>query len=302
MIIEAYNFLFMEGDPGDKMYIIRKGKVRIMKREGSHMNTLAELGPGSILGEMALLDKQPRSATAKTLETTEVVEINQTMLENTYQNLPTWLTSIIRMVVQRLRETTARKYLDDISNAVPGILFLVQSSVAQGHESIPFNDVCDRIRALYGQASGDTRKIVEAFQKLGLWELTKLENNPELIKVLRPNLLNLCYAYLLDRASPRPNNLYDISDLECSHLEAWCKQAQAEAKIVNSLSLVPYSKLPDDNLVWQNLSLARHVELLPHLAEGQTLTKEHQIAAELTTIEDLVTLHQCIPSLTHFKP
>ena len=57
--------LFFRGDPGDAMYLIETGHVRIsVKDADGHDATLAELRDGEFFGEMAILDEQPRSADA----------------------------------------------------------------------------------------------------------------------------------------------------------------------------------------------------------------------------------------------
>ena len=59
MKIPAGQTIFKEGDKGDVMLILTEGEVEI--REGSVL--LENAGPGSIFGEMALIDDEPRSAT-----------------------------------------------------------------------------------------------------------------------------------------------------------------------------------------------------------------------------------------------
>ena len=62
-ILKARETLFREGDLGDEMYLIKSGKVRIVKEmDNGEEKTLAFLGEGSFFGEMAVLDKRPRSA------------------------------------------------------------------------------------------------------------------------------------------------------------------------------------------------------------------------------------------------
>ena len=67
-----------EGDKGDEMYIVRSGKVRIFQGRGPEAVTLAVLGPGEYLGEMALLGDYTRSATATAECDTEVTVIDST--------------------------------------------------------------------------------------------------------------------------------------------------------------------------------------------------------------------------------
>lgn len=65
-------FLFHEGDPGDAAYIIRKGKIRIVKETAGNA-ILSIVTSGSLIGEMALLQSQPRSAGAVAAENTELL-------------------------------------------------------------------------------------------------------------------------------------------------------------------------------------------------------------------------------------
>jgi CRP/FNR family transcriptional regulator, cyclic AMP receptor protein len=61
---EPGEVLFREGEPGDRMFVIQSGSVRITKSVKGEEKTLAMLGPGDFLGEMAILNSKPRTATA----------------------------------------------------------------------------------------------------------------------------------------------------------------------------------------------------------------------------------------------
>ena len=56
--------IFREGDAGETMFIIQEGEVRIHKRVRDKETTLAVLKDGDFFGEMAIIDKEPRSASA----------------------------------------------------------------------------------------------------------------------------------------------------------------------------------------------------------------------------------------------
>jgi CRP-like cAMP-binding protein len=60
--------LFSEGDTGDVMFVIQSGAVRISRRVGTEDKLIAVLGPGEFVGEMAILNSRPRSATATMVE------------------------------------------------------------------------------------------------------------------------------------------------------------------------------------------------------------------------------------------
>lgn len=102
--------IFEHGDPGDKLYILLEGKVRISREvPGMGEEALAVLGPGAVFGEMALLDSAPRSADARVHERCRLLTVSKDAFEDllflhkdlAYEVL--W--SVVRMLTQRLRET-----------------------------------------------------------------------------------------------------------------------------------------------------------------------------------------------------
>jgi CRP/FNR family transcriptional regulator, cyclic AMP receptor protein len=64
----AGDVLFREGETGEEMYVIQSGLVQLLKRVGPDERALATLGRGEFLGEMAILNGKPRTATAVVLE------------------------------------------------------------------------------------------------------------------------------------------------------------------------------------------------------------------------------------------
>ncbi len=64
---EAGERLFDEGDPADGMYVIERGEALVITEKGGDRVTLAELGNGAVIGELALIDGAPRSASVETI-------------------------------------------------------------------------------------------------------------------------------------------------------------------------------------------------------------------------------------------
>jgi|GEM_PF-537300 len=116
------SLMFIEGEMGTEMFIIRRGKVRVLKQEGDKAIELAVLGPGSVLGELSLLDHQPRGATAQVIEDCTATVIDETTLNATLAVVPSWLSNIINVVVKRLRDTMARTTKDIIEKSVGGVI------------------------------------------------------------------------------------------------------------------------------------------------------------------------------------
>ncbi len=95
--------LFREGEMGDALYVIVKGKVAI-ESGGEH---LADLGPGEAFGEMAVLDEVPRSATANAADETEVLRIGSEEFYEILHEQVEIAEGVIRMLTRRLREADA---------------------------------------------------------------------------------------------------------------------------------------------------------------------------------------------------
>ena len=99
MHLPAKTPLFKEGDHGDSLFIILDGKIRIHKRD----KTIAQLGKGDCLGEMALLDQEPRSADATTEEDAILLQITQEGFYELMSSNLEILQGIVRLLTSRLR-------------------------------------------------------------------------------------------------------------------------------------------------------------------------------------------------------
>lgn len=101
--------IFREGDAGDSMFIIMDGKVRIHKSEEGNgkEKEIAVLVKGEFAGEMALLDQQPRSASATALEETLLLEIHAEDFYDLMASHMEIMQGIVRVLTRRLREAIA---------------------------------------------------------------------------------------------------------------------------------------------------------------------------------------------------
>ena len=95
--------IFEEGDAGDAMFIIVDGAVRIHKGE----KEIAFLSKGKFIGEMALLDQEPRSASITTTEETTLLEINGEDFYDLMASRMEIMQGIVKVLTQRLREAIA---------------------------------------------------------------------------------------------------------------------------------------------------------------------------------------------------
>lgn len=97
--LAAGETVFREGDPGDVMYVLTAGEVAI-SRDG---RTLERLAPGSIFGEMALIDDGPRSAAAEALSEVELVPIDREWFSFLIRKNPAFALHVMARMADRLR-------------------------------------------------------------------------------------------------------------------------------------------------------------------------------------------------------
>lgn len=102
----AGEVIFHRGDPGEVMYVIRAGKVKIAltSPDGQEVS-LALLGPGEYFGELALLDGQPRSADAEALEAAETYWLRRSDFISAVMHHPAIAIQVMTVLARRLRTT-----------------------------------------------------------------------------------------------------------------------------------------------------------------------------------------------------
>jgi CRP/FNR family transcriptional regulator, cyclic AMP receptor protein len=94
-----------EGEAGDSLFMIQSGKVKVfIGDEDGREIILKILGPGSFFGEMSMIDKQPRSASVTTLETSTFLVLQHSAFEKCVEQAPRIAQMVMRVLAQRVRE------------------------------------------------------------------------------------------------------------------------------------------------------------------------------------------------------
>lgn len=97
--VAAAQNIFVEGDQGDCMYIVKEGVVDLMYKG----KFLATVEKGGIFGEMALIDFLPRSATAVARTDCVLVPVDEKHFSRLVQETPAFALQVMRVLVQRVR-------------------------------------------------------------------------------------------------------------------------------------------------------------------------------------------------------
>jgi CRP/FNR family cyclic AMP-dependent transcriptional regulator len=101
---DAEAVIFHEGEEGAEMYVITQGRVEIRKATGpSAAKTLTTLQTGDLFGEMALIDRKPRSATAVAVEPTKLLVLNDKLFDRMLVSNPDFARRMIGILSDRIR-------------------------------------------------------------------------------------------------------------------------------------------------------------------------------------------------------
>jgi len=112
--------IFSEGEPGDRLYIVVSGKVKIGRRSADgRENLLAVFGPSDMFGELSIFDPGPRTSTATTVTEVRAVTMDRAALHDWIGKRPEIADQLLRVIARRLRRTN-NMLADLIFTDVPG--------------------------------------------------------------------------------------------------------------------------------------------------------------------------------------
>ena len=126
--LPAGTLLFQAGQPGEAMYVVKRGEIELyIKDNAGQKIALATVGAGQVFGEMALLDHGPRTATARALEDSELLELDRESLLLLFKTTPTAALSLLaavshmtRKADELLRQRVSRNANEEVAEHTSG--------------------------------------------------------------------------------------------------------------------------------------------------------------------------------------
>ncbi len=313
-IYKRGSLMFIEGELSAEMFIIRSGKIRILKQEGDKTVELAVLGPGSVLGELSLLDHQPRSATAQVIEDLKVTVIDEKMFDHTMKTIPNWLANIIQVVVTRLRDTMKRTGDSIVQKSIAGvvkILLLLYKSDSVEHEGekrIPMTRAKEAVSSIIGIGDIETENVFMHLILKEMMYIRKDEAGKEYIILVDDSVLHLYMNFLraVQRGIAMPGeNLTDQAvELAQIIIDAGEKNGKTVKARVKKIGLTQVE------VELQRQGKGQYIDLdaLDSLVEAKVVFKEqdavktsHQTHKRIVlvynekTLNRIVTLHVWLP-------
>ncbi len=105
---EAGTVLFREGEEGNRMYVIKSGKVRLSKKIHDDEVVIEDLGAGEFCGELAMLGNAKRPATAVVIEDASVIQVQTEQFEGMIRGNTDIALRMLKKLTQRLTEAQYR--------------------------------------------------------------------------------------------------------------------------------------------------------------------------------------------------
>lgn len=132
---EPGQIIFCEYEPGDKFYLIQKGRVQISRVIGEIEKTIDILQPGEIFGEMAILEEAPRSANAIALDAVKALEFNRANFSMLMEGNPAIALKLLKLFTKRIYDQRRRFMiltLDDVQAKVADVFLMLNEAAPQG--------------------------------------------------------------------------------------------------------------------------------------------------------------------------
>jgi len=187
--IPANTVIFHEGDHGEDMYIIQSGKVKISKRIRGVEKTLATLEKGEFLGEMAILNDKPRSATAETLEECEMLVIDRKTFDALIRGNAEIAVRFIKRLADRLREANEQMEALMIKDNTSRLVSILAKMVREQKKTGEFGMSIEDLAGLAGIEVSHARTILEKLASVRIIEVSSdkvlIKNQEQVDKLIR---------------------------------------------------------------------------------------------------------------------
>jgi CRP/FNR family cyclic AMP-dependent transcriptional regulator len=196
--IEAGRIIFEEGETGDTMYIIQKGRVKITKKVDDVDKILMVLGKGDFFGEMALIRQTPRTATATAIDNCEFLTFNRTGFISMISKNSNIAMNIIEKMCLRL-EKADNQIRDlakrDLKSLVISALNDLRRATKQTGEMGPARNLpyVDTVRNIARQINSTGKEVEAEIERLAASGFLRLEGT--VIEIMKTDEIDKLAGY-----------------------------------------------------------------------------------------------------------
>lgn len=159
----AGTVLFREGEKGDKMYVLKSGRVRLTKRVQQASIILEDLNAGAFCGELSMVNDQPRPVTATVLEDAAVIRIDASQFENMLRSNSDIAVRMMKRMTQRLTRAQYRLVNFSLRKTKARLMHqLRQEAILRSEGGVPraLTPIPDNIAGILGLEIGELKRLL----------------------------------------------------------------------------------------------------------------------------------------------
>lgn len=105
--------IFMEGDPGQRAYIVQSGQVELSRQEDGERRIVETLGANGLFGELALISDSPRLVTATATELTTCIVVQEAEFQSKLDRTDPFVRGVLRVLTRKIGDVYRRAYLEE---------------------------------------------------------------------------------------------------------------------------------------------------------------------------------------------
>ncbi len=171
--LKSGEIVFLEHEPGDSVYLIQKGTIKISKVVEDNEKTMAMLEPGALFGEMSIIENAPRSATAIAQTDAELLFFKKENFDVLLQSNPPMALRLLTIFAKRIYEQKRRLMIlaleDDEHKVLDVILMLAEQDGCNTNsiQEVEINSNSEQIAAWAAINPVFSKKVLDHYSKFG---------------------------------------------------------------------------------------------------------------------------------------
>lgn len=185
--VDRGGLVLIQGDRGDALYLVAEGQVKVvLAGEDGREVILSVLGPGSVFGEMALLDDEPRSAHVVAMDRTSLLILRREDFQARLRSSPEVAIGLLRELSRRLRradDTIGSLVLRDVNGRIAHLLLDLANE--EGGTRISRKLTHAIIAQMVGTSRETVSRTLSALSASGVLTMNRREivlHNPEALR------------------------------------------------------------------------------------------------------------------------
>ena len=304
MLVKEGEYLFLEGDKGTSLVIVKSGMLVGMSKQ-LRQRHWRNFGPGSIIGEFSLLESKPREYTLRAAENSEVIFIEQSALQRELELKPGWFQSTLSFLANHCHIAEDNLKKSKVVQALPALLFLFSKHLnASGSDNITLAELHKKMLVLNNTEFSETDKLLQLLEDL---DILKVEG--DIVRVPNLQIIPLLYEALRFRALNKQVSPDILSITEQLVLTAFVKTVQENGIAIrgNKVTVPTEILKAEAKKAMHGGSLTRRtiaplleagiLEASPAEGQSPTLDDTESFTADFYHVIDLLELNRIFPLL-----